>query len=100
MLDEEGFVVRGGTARKRPSSGDVLSAPWSRDAAGPVSVPGMKGKKSGMVGRAVSCLAGCGSSLLLSREVVWWGWCPGRAGPDAGLDPSLPLFAVAAAGAQ
>jgi hypothetical protein len=42
--------VRGGTARKRPSNGDVLSAPCKRDAARLVSLPGMKGKKSGIAG--------------------------------------------------
>lgn len=50
LLEEAGFAARGGTARKRPKRGEVLSAPWKRDAAGFVSVPGMKGKKSGIVG--------------------------------------------------
>jgi len=68
LLDEEdGTVVRGGTARKRPSKGDVVSA-CMREVAGFVSVPGIKGKNSGIV--PVSSQDGCRPSRLFLRRAL------------------------------
>lgn len=64
LWDEDVLLVvrRGGTARKRPRSGEVLSAP--RELAAFVSVPGMKGKKSGMADGRTDWLAGSSLSRL------------------------------------